>query len=351
MREKLQSAIQNLSKASVLVIGDLAIDEMTYGSTSRLSREAPVIILNHDHTDIILGAAGNAAHNIAALGARRSGIIAVTGKDYHCSLLLDAMERDQVDTSGLVQDVDRPTTTKTRISGIANHSVTQQIIRIDRESTHALSPRVENEILDKISALAPQFDALLLSDYGLGVLTETVIEHCRNLAQKHRLIITADSHRDLTLFKGASVITPNQPEAENNVGYPLNTLDEVLRGGRELQSKTDVENVLITRGGEGMVLFQQNEDPNREGSYAEIPVFNKSEVFDVTGAGDTVIGTLTLALASGTGILEASVLGNLAASIVVRRFGASTTNPTELTEALLEVDEKKITGILQKQPC
>ncbi len=350
MRKQLNQAIQKLAQASVLVVGDLAIDEMTYGSTSRLSREAPVIILHHEHTDIILGAAGNAAHNIASLGAKRAGIVAVTGKDYHCSLLLEAMQRDQVDTTGLVQDGHRPTTTKTRISGIANHSVTQQIVRVDRESTQPLSRKVENQILDQISCLAPEFDALLLSDYALGVLTDTVIEHCLTVAKKHDLIITADSHRDLALFRGANVITPNQPEAENNVGYSLNTLEEILRGGRDLQEKTEVENVLITRGGEGMVLFERGKEEHNEGSYAEIPVFNKSEVFDVTGAGDTVIGTLTLAIANGIDILEASVLGNLAASIVVRRFGASTTNPIELKDALIEVDEDKLARIARKCP-
>ncbi len=339
MKDQLKQAIGKLSQGSVLVVGDLAIDEMMYGTTARMSREAPVLILRHENTDIILGAAGNAVHNIARLGARRASIIAVTGKDYHCGLLLDAMQRDGVDTAGLVQDESRPTTTKTRISGIASHSVTQQIVRIDRESLEPLSPTVENQVLDRITAMAPEFDAILLSDYGLGMVTDAIIDCCKSLAEKHHLILAADSHRDLALFGGATILTPNQPEAENNVGYDLTTHEALMRGGRDLLAKTSAAHVLITRGAEGMVLF------SRDNTYAEIPVFNRSEVFDVTGAGDTVVGTLTLALATGTDILTASVLGNLAASIVVKRFGASTTTPDELLAAMDKVDDRLLSGI------
>lgn len=343
MKSILREAIQRFSKGSVLVVGDLAIDEMVYGNTSRLSREAPVLILAHKQTDILLGASGNAAHNIAKLQAKKVSIVGVSGKDYYCSLLLDALQRDGLDTTGLIQDEDRPTTTKTRISGTANQSVTQQIVRIDRESHAPVNAKIENKILDQITAMAADFDAILLSDYALGVVTPAVIDHCRTVAKRHNLVFSVDSQKDLTQFKGATVVTPNQPEAERNVGYELDTPEKLLSAGQSLLSRAEVDNVLITRGSEGMALFE------KDGHYSEVPVFNKSEVFDVTGAGDTVIGTLTLALATGTPIMEAAVLGNLAASLVVKRFGASTTNPAELQETLETLDNDLLQKISRRK--
>lgn len=344
MKDTLSKIIAKLSQGRVLVVGDLVIDEMVYGATHRLSREAPVLILKHQRADIILGGGANAAHNVSKLNAKRTTIVGVSGKDYYCSLLMDALQRDGIDTAGLIQDEDRPTSTKTRISGIANHSVTQQIVRIDRESNAPISAKIENKMLDTLTRLAPEFDAMLLSDYGLGVFTPEVIAHCQTLRKKHGLIVAVDSQRDLAAFQGATVLTPNQPEAERNVGYDLDTPENVLRAGKDLLSKTNGESVLITRGESGMSLFERTENAG-EPNVSNIPVFNHSEVFDVTGAGDTVVGTLTLALTAGASLLEASVLGNLAASIVVKRFGAATTNPQELQAALDSTDESLLNRV------
>lgn len=344
MKETLSKLISKLSQGRILIVGDLVIDEMIYGATHRLSREAPVLILRHQRADIILGAAGNAAHNVAKLNAKRTAIVGVSGKDYYCSLLIDALQRDGIDSVGLIQDEDRPTSTKTRISGIANHSVTQQIVRIDRESSAPVSAKVENQLLDTLTKLAPDFDALLLSDYGLGVFTPGVIEHCQKLSQKHGILMAVDSQGDLSAFQGATIITPNQPEAEKNVGFNLDTPADVLKGGQILLDKTNAQNVLITRGESGMSLFERQPD-GKSPQATEIPVFNHSEVFDVTGAGDTVVGTLTLALTAGASLLEASVLGNLAASIVVKRFGAATTNQQELQAALDSLDESLLKNL------
>lgn len=336
IHQTLSTIIPKFSQGRVLVVGDLVIDEMIYGTTHRLSREAPVLILKHQKTDIILGAAGNAAHNVAKLNAKRTTVLGVSGKDYYCSLLLDALQRDGVDTTGLIQDESRPTSTKSRVSGIANHSVTQQVVRMDRESSEPVSGAIENQILDMLTRLAPEFDALLLSDYGLGVFTPTVIEHCQALHKKHGFIMAVDSQQDLSVFKGASVITPNQPEAEKNVQFDLDTPTKVTQAGLDLLDKTQAETILITRGESGMSLFERQ--ANAAPIETSIPVFNHSEVFDVTGAGDTVVGTLTLALTAGASMVEAALLGNLAASIVVKRFGASTTNQEELLAALQETD-------------
>lgn len=344
MKEMLSQLISKLGQGRVLVVGDLVIDEMVYGTTHRLSREAPVLILQHQRADIILGAAGNAAHNVSKLNAKRTATVGVAGKDYYCSLLMDALQRDGIDACGLIQDEARPTSTKTRISGIANHSVTQQIVRIDRESNAPISAEVENRLLDTLTRLAPEFDAMLLSDYGLGVFTPTLIAHCQMLAKKHGLIVAVDSQQDLALFQNATILTPNQPEAEKNVGFTLDTPEDVLRAGKILLEKTQAQSVLITRGESGMSLFERQ--PNgAEPKATNIPVFNHSQVFDVTGAGDTVVGTLTLALTAGASLVEASILGNLAASIVVKRFGAATTNPEELQTALSTLDERLIENL------
>lgn len=329
----LAKCIDRFSNARVMVVGDVAIDEMIYGVTSRLSREAPVIILRHERTDILLGAGGNAAHNLAALGAQKVTMVGLAGKDYHCSLLLEAMERDGVSTEGMVQDESRPTTTKTRISGQARQSVLQQIVRIDRELAAPLSPELEEQLIGKITALAPEHDALLLSDYQLGAITPRIIETCQAVAQGNGLLWTVDSHQSLTMFRGASIATPNQPEAEENLGYPFTTKESLVKGGLQLKEMARLQNLLITRGSEGMALFES------DGQVHHIPAFNRSEVFDVTGAGDTVISTLTLAMATGAGTMEAAVLGNLAASIVVKKYATATTSPAEMRETLSEMEE------------
>lgn len=343
MKEQLIQWIPKLGQGRVLVVGDLVIDEMIYGATHRLSREAPVMILKHQRSDILLGAAGNAAHNVARLNASRAAVVGVAGKDYYCSLLLDAFQRDGIDATGLIQDADRPTSTKTRISGMANHSVTQQVVRIDRESNAPVSQAVENQLLDTLTRMAPEFDAMLLSDYSLGVLTPTVIAHCRALCAKHQLLMVVDSQQDLRLFQGAAIITPNQTEAERQAGFLLNTPEAVRRAGIKLLQDAGSQNMLITRGESGMSLFERLSDGTPR--QTDIPVFNRSEVFDVTGAGDTVVATLTLAMAVGVPLPEAAVLGNLAASIVVKRFGAATTNPQELNEALMCLEPRLLEAV------
>jgi rfaE bifunctional protein kinase chain/domain len=335
----LHEAIRRLSNGRVLVVGDVVIDEMIYGTTARLSREAPVVILNHDHTDIVLGGAGNAVHNIAKLGAARATILGITGEDHYRTLLLDALCRDGIDACGMIPDSGRPTTTKSRVSGIANQSVTQQIVRIDRELKAPVSGALETALLDKLSELAPQFDAILISDYGLGVVTPAVISACQALAKAHNLLVTVDSQTDLGQFQGVAILTPNQPEAENNAGMAFDTPEALREGGRRLLEKTSADNVLITLGSDGMALFEAG------GEYHTVPVFNKSEVFDVTGAGDTVIGTLTLAMATGADPLSAAILGNLAASITVKRFGAATTSQDELAQALDDLEESLLETI------
>ncbi len=334
-KTRLKSIIQNLNKGKVLVIGDFAIDEMVYGKTERISREAPVLILKHSYTNILLGAASNAAHNISTLNKGNVSAIGVCGDDYYGAVLLNALKEADIDTSYMVKDSNRATTTKTRISGFAAQSVTQQIVRIDRESNEKVNGKVQDKIIDNINVISGYFDAILLSDYGIGIMTPEIIEATIKIANKNNIFLAVDAQEDLDRFQNATVITPNQPEAERTLGYKITDSQCMLKAGRELLDKTSSEMILITRGSEGMMLFEKS------GKVSAIPAFNKSDVFDVTGAGDTVVSSFLLGLCAGASGKEAAFLGNLAASIVIKQFGAATTDTTELTETLdaLEVND------------
>jgi len=341
-KSKLIPGIRNLNNARVLVIGDFAIDEMIYGHTHRMSREAPVLILKHSHTKIILGAASNAAHNIATLNSGKVATIGIYGDDYHGPVLLNTLKNAGIDTNYMVMDTERVTTTKTRISGMATQSIIQQIVRIDSEVNEPISSSTEAKIIDNINKCAPSFDAILLSDYGIGIMTPAVIDAATKAAKKYNLYVAADSQINLSRFKDVTVLTPNQPDAEKDLGYELKDRESLLKGGQELLDKTNAEMILITRGSEGMVLFEKN------GNISDIPVFNKTDVFDVTGAGDTVVSAFTLGLSTGSTPTEAAIIGNLAASIAVRHFGCATTTIPELEEALNHIEVPEIQPYGQK---
>lgn len=312
----------------VLVVGDLFADEYVRGEVTRISREAPVLILSHRESRVYPGGAANAAANIASLGGQVE-MAGVVGADLMAPQLRAELEARGVGTALTLEDPSRPTTTKSRISASSMQSVTQQIVRIDREDRGPLSPALEDALLAAIEARIGACGAVLLSDYGNGVLTPRVIDGVLALARAAGTIVTVDSQGDLRRFPGAWILTPNQPEAEAVVGFKITDAASLRRAGEQLLAEAGSRSVLITRGGHGMALFEDG------GELTEIPAFNRSEVFDVTGAGDTVVGTLTLALAAGASFKEAIVMANVAASIVVRRFGTSVTTPEEVRAAYL----------------
>ena len=326
-KKKITSVIENLKNPSVLVIGDQAIDEMIYGKTSRISREAPVLILKHHETKVILGGASNAAHNIATLNDGKAGVIGVYGDDYHASILLNTLKKANINTSFMVQDKSRPTTTKTRISGFSTQSVRQQIVRIDREMNEPVNIKTENKIINNIKKAVPKYDAVVLSDYNIGVMTDNVIECAIETAKKEGKIVVVDAQTDLKRFKNATCLTPNQPDAEKAVGYFIGSFDKAIKAGQDLINITKADMMLLTRGDEGMIVFHN-------GKSFSVEAFNKTDVFDVTGAGDTVTAAFTLALAAKATPEEAAIIGNLAASIVIRQFGCATTTREEMTETL-----------------
>ncbi|MDD3593092.1 MAG: PfkB family carbohydrate kinase [Candidatus Gastranaerophilales bacterium] len=331
-KKRISEVIENLITPRVLVIGDLALDEMVYGQTARISREAPVLILKHSETKIILGAGSNAAHNISALNDGKVSTIGIYGRDYHAPVLLNTLKKANIDTSLMVEDINRPTTTKTRISGFSVQSVRQQIVRIDREMNTPVSKETEDKIIANIEVSVPDFDAVVLSDYDIGVMTPRIIECAINTAKKHNKIITVDTQKDLNRFKGVTCLTPNQPDAEKATGYLINSYDKAIEAGQDLIDITEAKMMLLTRGDEGMIVFDGKD------TFHSVSAFNKTDVFDVTGAGDTVIAAFTLALAAGASAYEAAIVGNLAASLVIRYFGCATTSRQELIKSLNELN-------------
>ncbi|MBQ7449969.1 bifunctional hydroxymethylpyrimidine kinase/phosphomethylpyrimidine kinase [bacterium] len=325
-KNELKESIKKLSGVKMLVIGDLAIDEMIYGDTERISREAPVLILAHTHTNIILGGASNAAHNLATLNNAKVSVIGLYGDDYHAPILIEAFKNANINTEYLVQDKSRPTTVKTRISGACSQSVTQQIVRIDRQSKEFISGEVEEKLIENIKKAIPEHDGIILSDYHLGTLTKRVIDTAIEYAKKYNKTICVDSQKNLDRFKGVTTLTPNQPDTEKYLGYFIKTEDDLIRAGKEMLMKTNADNVLITRGEHGMAVFEKS------GKHFFIPAFNKTKVFDVTGAGDTVIASYALALTAGLKPEVAAVIGNIAASIVIRTFGCATTTTDEIIQ-------------------
>ncbi|WP_448564991.1 bifunctional heptose 7-phosphate kinase/heptose 1-phosphate adenyltransferase [Trichothermofontia sp.] len=340
---RLQALLTQFHQARVLVVGDLTLDEFLTGQVERLSREAPVLILRHEETRQLPGGGANAVYNLACLGAKVQAV-GLVGADEQGEVLRQLFTQVGVDTSGILVDRDRPTVTKTRISGHARQSVTQQIVRVDRRSDALPHPDLQHQLAAYIQSQVPHVDAIVCSDYGDGVLTAPVI----TAALAHpRTIVDAQAH--LARYRGATVFTPNLPEAELAVGYPIRDLATLHQAGQDLLALTEAHYVLITRGEEGMALWERRSARDapphfaREGIPREslpleamslIPAFNKTDVFDVTGAGDTVVAALTLALIVGASAWEAAILGNLAASLVVRQFGTSTTTPLAIQAAL-----------------
>lgn len=326
--DRLFHLLDRFHEASVLVIGDLTLDEFLNGQVERISREAPVLIIRHHETRQVPGGGANSVYNLARLGAQVKAV-GLVGNDEQgralCQLLTDA----GISTAGIFQDSHRPTVTKTRISGHARQSVTQQIVRVDRKSDAIPDLALQQQLAAYIQQQLPLVDAVVCCDYGDHTLTDPVIQAA---LQHPRSIVDAQSQ--LKRYAGAMLFTPNLPEAELAVGYAIANTSGVAdperlhQAGQDLLALTQAQSILITRGEEGMSLF------NSAGVEHEIPAFNRTEVFDVTGAGDTVAAAATLALTAGASFWEAAVLGNLAASLVVRQFGTTTTTTREMKAAL-----------------
>ena len=331
-KEKLVEYIKKLSDAKILVIGDLAIDEMICGDTERISREAPVLILSHTKTDIVLGAAANAAHNASTINNGKVSVLGVVGDDYQAGQLKEAFQKANIDCSNLVEEKGRKTVTKTRISGACSQSVTQQIVRIDRQTKAPINTDTEQLLCDNIEKNIPNYDAIILSDYHIGVLTQKVINKTIEIANKFNKVIVVDAQKNLDQYKNITSMTPNLPDTQKFIGYKLTSEDEIIKAGNEIIKKNNSKSVLITCGSKGMISINSN------GQSDIIPVFNRSMVFDVTGAGDTVTALYTMGLAIGAEPSYAAIIGNIAASIVIKQFGCATTTIDEILKAVENIN-------------
>lgn len=332
---RLLEIIDGFRRVRVAVIGDLIVDEFIYGDIARVSREAPVLILNYDSTEIVPGGAGNAASNVAALGGSASAV-GVLGRDTTGDRLVEAL-RARVDVRGIVRPRGFRTPTKTRILAGGIHSAKQQVVRIDRSSGPALSGAEERAVAARLLTAASRSDALLVSDYGSGIVTPALVRRAR-ATLRHRVgrpfrvagpPVLVDSRYALLQYRGMTTCTPNESEVEQLFGIRIGENTRVLeKAGRALLEQTRSEAVLVTRGSRGMALFE------REVPTVHIPIAGSDQIADVTGAGDTVIATMTLALASGATFLEAAHLANYAGGIVVMKRGTATVSADELRHAV-----------------
>jgi rfaE bifunctional protein kinase chain/domain len=326
-KARLLQSLPKLAGKRILIIGDIFLDEYILGQATRLSREAPIPVLEFAGRRYVPGGAANPSNNIVALGgvAHQVGVI---GDDEAGQTLLAKLREAGIDTAGVVTDPSRPTTTKTRIVAQGSLRFPQQLARIDHLARYPVAGGVEKAIVAHLAALIPQVDAVLISDYKTGVASEAVVVATLKLARQHGKLATVDSQGNLHKFSGFDLVKCNQREVEAVVGRTLSSEDDFQAAQGQLLTELEVQAILITRGPDGMSLL------GRDRPYARIPAANVSEVFDVTGAGDTVIAVATLALAAGLDLLSAAYLANYAAGLVVRKLGNATATPEELVWAI-----------------
>jgi len=324
----LQQAIAAFRGKRILVVADLVADEFLYGRVQRVSREAPVLILQYDGTDVRLGGGANAIHNLRTLG----GVplpLGVVGRDEHGRRLRALLREQGVSTSGVVTEPGYVTPVKTRILGGGVHSTKQQIVRIDKLTALPAGGRVRKGVLQALRRFVGRLDGVLVSDYGFGFVDAEIVQAAIALARRRGVPVTVDSRYGLLGCRGMTAATPNEPEVEAALGLTIGHDRRKLEAaGRTLLRRLAAQSVLITRGSDGMSLFEAGRPP------LHIPIFGSDQVADVTGAGDTVIATFTLALAAGATAAEASRLANYAGGIVVMKQGTATVSAAELEQAV-----------------
>ena len=328
-KDRLLEVVSAFQGRRIAVVADLVMDEFLNGRVERISREAPVLILQYEGSDLRLGGGANAVHNIKTLGGEPFPV-GFVGSDPTGRSLMALLRRKKIKTVGVGRARNYGTPLKTRILGGGFHSTRQQIVRMDR--TRPLSEQAHRWSEDHVRralARVGEVDGVLVSDYGLGLVSPEVLKLATTFARKHRAPLTADSRHALLGLAGVTAVTPNEPEVEEALGISIgHDLKKLEKAGRALQARLKTPSVLVTRGSDGMSLFEAGEPPRH------IPVFGSDEVADVTGAGDTVIATFTLALAAGASAFEAAHLANIAGGLVVMKRGTATVSARELRHAI-----------------
>ena len=325
----LTALIDALDGRTVAVIGDVVADEFVYGRVTRVSREAPVLILEYDSTAIVPGGGGNAANNVAALGGR-AALVSVIGRDDAGRRLVAALH-PRVTSTGVARAAGTGTVIKTRILAGGIHSAKQQVVRIDRGVGGSIDARSRDRFERAALASLAGADAVLMSDYGSGLVTPALARRVTTALRRagHPIPVLIDSRYRLLEYRGLTACTPNESEVEQALGVRINDNARVLEtAGRDILKRTAMNAVLITRGGRGMSLFVPGAPT------VHIPIHGSDEIADVTGAGDTVMATMTLALAAGATFEAAARLANYAGGIVVMKRGTATVSRQELRAAV-----------------
>jgi rfaE bifunctional protein kinase chain/domain len=325
--DRLKKIIDAFPKITVTVLGDLVADEFVFGEISRVSREAPVLILKHRERTVVPGGAANAANNLADLGVNVLPV-GILGDDEPGRLLLKYFRHKKIPVSGVLKDKSYTTVTKTRILAGMTHTSRQQVVRVDREPQAAPNAHLTRELYLAARNYAHASDAMLISDYGYGAATPAIIT---TLQQKGKisLPLVLDSRYRMLEYSGITAATPNEPEVEEALGVPIGqSWDNVVTAGEDLMDRMKLQSLVITRGRDGMVAFDRKHKP------LDIPIFGSDQVADVTGAGDTVIASFTAALAAGATTEEAAQLANYAGGIVVMKRGTATVSREELLHAI-----------------
>jgi D-glycero-beta-D-manno-heptose-7-phosphate kinase len=316
--------IKNFSRSNVLVIGDIMVDHFVWGKVSRISPEAPVPVVDVHSDDLMLGGCTNVLNNICSLGGKVYGA-GVIGCDEMGKRLLEEFRKRQIDTDGIILESGRPTTLKTRIVA---HG--QQIVRFDRESRKPVESKSIERMIAYIHTIRDTLGAIVISDYNKGVVTKALLDGVREIISGSDIVVCVDPKQsDFSFYQGFHIITPNHHEAGRAVGMEIKDNKDLIKAGKALLSQYDFKALLITRGEEGMSLFEKSGKTTHTGFPAEA-----REVFDVTGAGDTVIGVFALCVASGATFSEAAAIANHAAGIVVGKVGTSTISQDELRKVL-----------------
>ena len=318
----LNKGIDNFGKSMVLVIGDIMLDKFIWGNVSRISPEAPVPVVEVEHETVMLGGATNVVNNLVSLGGSVM-MCGVVGNDPTGKEIISRLDELNVDTGGIAIEVDRPTSVKTRI--IAHD---QQVVRYDREKTISLKPKTIKGILDFINEKKGNLSALIVSDYGKGVISRQLMDGLKSIISDCDFPVTVDPNvKNFSLYKDVTVITPNHNQAGEIAGIEIINEENLKKVGKKLLNNKKCKALLITRGKDGMTLFEQ------EGRVTHIKSIAR-KVYDVTGAGDTVIATLTLGIAGGLDLKSAAYLSNLSGGIVVGEIGTSTVKIDNLKELI-----------------
>ena len=333
-KSRLLELIKTFADCPVAVYGDLVADEFVFGEISRVSREAPVLILKHRESHLVPGGAGNAVNNLHALGAAPIPV-GILGLDPAGEELCRQLQDKDIPLSLVHRIESYHTPTKTRFLAGSVHSSRQQVLRLDKESRFQHTTESEAKLWQEVEPLFKKCRGVIISDYGFGFVNQELTG--RMAEKRNSLPITLDSRHGLLCYSGLTASTPNEPEVEEALGITIGSDQAKLEAaGKRLLKKQKLEAVLITRGRHGMALFVPGRRP------VHIPIYGTDEIADVTGAGDTVIAVFTLALAVGASFMEAARLSNYAGGIVVMKRGTAVVTAAELQEAVLS-DEFEIT--------